>query len=86
MPHSISNSALWGHLPHRYRAQRQGTGYTPVMNPSNLSSIADLVIHPEWIVPVVPRGQVLTNHSVVVTDGCITGIVPSNEGQRIQAI
>jgi 5-methylthioadenosine/S-adenosylhomocysteine deaminase len=86
MPHSISNSALWGHLPHPYRAQRQGTGYTPVMNPSNLSSIADLVIHPEWIVPVVPRGQVLTNHCVVVTDGCISGILPSDEGRRIQAI
>ena len=56
------------------------------MNSTNPSSVADIVIHHEWIVPVVPRGQVLTNHSVVVTDGCITGIVPSNEGQRIQAI
>ncbi|MDG1065201.1 MAG: TRZ/ATZ family hydrolase [Luminiphilus sp.] len=55
------------------------------MNSSNPSSVADLVIHPEWIVPVVPKGQVLTNHSVVVTDGCIIGIVPSNEAQQIHA-
>ena len=55
------------------------------MNPSNLSSVADLVIHPKWIVPVVPQGQVLTDHSVVVSDGRITRIEPTAEAQRIQA-
>lgn len=55
------------------------------MNPSKPSSVADLVIHPEWIIPVVPQGKVLTDHSVVVSDGRITRIAPRDEAQRIQA-
>ncbi|MDG1459987.1 MAG: TRZ/ATZ family hydrolase [Luminiphilus sp.] len=49
------------------------------------SSAADLVIHPKWIIPVVPKGLVLTGHSVIVTNGDITGIIPTEEAQRVEA-
>ncbi len=55
------------------------------MTQYNPSSAADLVIHPEWIVPVVPKGAVLTGHSVIVNNGGITGIVPTEEAQKVQA-
>lgn len=55
------------------------------MNSLNPSSAADLIIHPRWVVPVSPSGQVLTHHSVIVTDGRIAGIVPTDEAQHIQA-
>ncbi|WP_435211954.1 TRZ/ATZ family hydrolase [Luminiphilus sp. nBUS_16] len=56
------------------------------MTQHNPSFAADLVIHPEWIVPVVPKGVVLTGHSVIVNDGGITGIVPTEEARKVQAI
>lgn len=39
---------------------------------------ADLLIRPGWIVPVVPRGQILTQHTLAVSDGRIAAIVPSS--------
>lgn len=41
--------------------------------------VADLRIDAGWIVPVRPTGQVLSNHSLLVKEGCIADILPSPE-------
>lgn len=43
---------------------------------------ADLILHPRWIVPVIPSGEVREHHSLVVTDGTIEAIVPTEEAQQ----
>jgi 5-methylthioadenosine/S-adenosylhomocysteine deaminase len=46
---------------------------------------ADLLIHPRWVVPVVPEGAVLEQHSVVVRDGIISAVLPRAEAAGIEA-
>lgn len=46
---------------------------------------ADLIIHPRYIVPIVPRDQVLSEHSVVVRRGVISEIIPSEEARLLAA-
>ena len=46
---------------------------------------ADLVIHPEWLIPVEPEGQVLENTSVVVRAGRIVALSPRDEAARLAA-
>jgi 5-methylthioadenosine/S-adenosylhomocysteine deaminase len=41
----------------------------------------DLVVHAKWIVPVVPKGTVLEDHSVAVNDGKIAAIVSTTEAK-----
>ncbi len=41
--------------------------------------LVDSLIHGRWIVPVVPRGQVLENHTIIVKGSKIQNIIPSNE-------
>jgi 5-methylthioadenosine/S-adenosylhomocysteine deaminase len=41
----------------------------------------DLLIHPEWIIPVVPENQVLTDHTLVVHGGRIHCILPRAEAE-----
>ncbi len=36
----------------------------------------DLLIKPEWLIPIVPEGKVLERHALAVTDGCIQAILP----------
>ncbi len=45
----------------------------------------DILIHPGWIVPVVPRGTVLTGHSLAITDGRISALLPREESAGLQA-
>ena len=43
-----------------------------------MASLApDLVINARWVVPVVPKGTVLPNHSVLIGNGRILDILPS---------
>lgn len=49
------------------------------MTESAIPTTADLVIEPEWIIPVAPEGVVLADHAVAVTDGKIAAILPRNE-------
>jgi 5-methylthioadenosine/S-adenosylhomocysteine deaminase len=37
---------------------------------------ADILIHPGWIVPVIPRGAVLENYSIALTGDRITALLP----------
>ena len=46
---------------------------------------ADTLIHAGWIVPVVPHGVVLENHSIALTGERITALLPRAEAQAIEA-
>lgn len=52
---------------------------------SGLPQSAETLIHPTWTVPVLPRGLVLENHSIAITAGKITAIVPRDEAGAIRA-
>lgn len=43
---------------------------------------ADLAVHAGWVIPVEPEGQILVRHCVVVRDGRILAILPSDEARR----
>lgn len=40
---------------------------------------ADLIIEPRWIIPIVPKGSVFENYAVVVRQGRIAALGPSND-------
>jgi 5-methylthioadenosine/S-adenosylhomocysteine deaminase len=46
---------------------------------------ADTLIHPDWIVPVVPHGAVLENYSIALTGDRIVALLPRAEAQNIAA-
>jgi 5-methylthioadenosine/S-adenosylhomocysteine deaminase len=45
----------------------------------------DTLIHPGWVVPVIPRGVVLENYSVGITDGRISALLPTEEARSLPA-
>ena len=45
----------------------------------------DLLIEARWVVPVVPHGVVLTDHTVAVDGGRIVGITPQDQARRTYA-
>ena len=53
------------------------------MNPH--TQTADTLIHPGYIVPVIPRGVVLENHSIAITGNRITALLPRAEADNINA-
>lgn len=55
-----------------------------MMNISNDSPF-DLILHPQWIVPVVPRDTVLTEHSIALRNGQIAAILPTAEARELPA-
>jgi 5-methylthioadenosine/S-adenosylhomocysteine deaminase len=44
---------------------------------------ADLIIHARWIIPVIPKGSVLSNCSLIINKGVIDNILPHNEAKRL---
>ncbi|MEZ5501176.1 MAG: TRZ/ATZ family hydrolase [Halioglobus sp.] len=46
---------------------------------------ADTLIHPGWIIPVMPHGLVLENHSLAITGDRITAILPREQADHIAA-
>ncbi|TRZ94374.1 MAG: TRZ/ATZ family hydrolase [Rhodocyclaceae bacterium] len=42
----------------------------------------DLLIRPQWIIPIEPAGVTLSAHSLAVNDGCIVALVPDEEALR----
>jgi 5-methylthioadenosine/S-adenosylhomocysteine deaminase len=46
---------------------------------------ADTLIHPEWIVPVVPSGTVLENYSIALDGGRISALLPRERAGEIAA-
>ena len=53
------------------------------MNPH--TQTADTLIHPDYIVPVIPHGVVLENHSIAITGSRITALLPRAEAKSINA-
>lgn len=43
---------------------------------------ADLVLHARWVIPVEPDGAILENHALVVRDGRIQALLPSDAARR----
>jgi 5-methylthioadenosine/S-adenosylhomocysteine deaminase len=52
---------------------------------NSIPETADTLIHPGWMIPVVPEGLVLKDHSIAITDGNICAILPRAEADNIQA-
>ncbi|MCL2590361.1 MAG: TRZ/ATZ family hydrolase [Betaproteobacteria bacterium] len=51
-----------------------------------MNTAIDLLIHPRWLVPVVPDNVTLDQHSIAVHDGRIVDILPQSEARfRYQA-
>jgi len=48
-------------------------------------TVADLVIHPQWVIPVQPAGLVQENTSVVVKDGRIAALLDRQDAAAIAA-
>jgi 5-methylthioadenosine/S-adenosylhomocysteine deaminase len=53
------------------------------MNPPPLT--ADTLIHPGWIVPVIPHDTVLQDHSIALTGDRISALLPRREADAIVA-
>lgn len=47
--------------------------------------VADTLLHPRWLIPVVPRQTVLEDHSIAIAGDEIIAIVPRREADNIQA-
>lgn len=45
----------------------------------------DTLLHPDWIVPVVPEGEVLRDHSLAITGGEISAILPRAQASKLEA-
>lgn len=52
------------------------------MSAYNKNTPVDYLLCPRWLVPVVPRGQVLENHVVAVSGEVITAIVKREEAEN----
>ena len=48
----------------------------------NAPTQADLLIKARWIVPVVPRKQVLEHHALIIHEGKIIDLLPTNEAPK----
>lgn len=56
------------------------------MNPENNAIEIDLMIHPEWVIPVEPAGVTLAAHSLAIDKGRIVDLLPRAEAlQRFRA-
>jgi 5-methylthioadenosine/S-adenosylhomocysteine deaminase len=42
----------------------------------------DLLIRPQWIIPIEPAGVTLSGHALAVQDGCILALLPDDEARR----
>ena len=43
----------------------------------------DTVLHPDFLVPMVPKREVITGHSVAVKAGQIAAVLPRGEAQSV---
>lgn len=50
--------------------------------PSNNPAAIDLLICPQWIIPIEPAGVTLTGHSLAVSDGSIVALLPDAEARQ----
>ena len=50
----------------------------PGANPADI----DLLIRPEWIIPIEPAGVTLSGHSLAINEGRIVGVLPNQEASQ----
>lgn len=43
------------------------------------------IIEAGWVMPMAPKGALLTRHSVLIDEGKIVAVVPTHETQGIEA-
>jgi 5-methylthioadenosine/S-adenosylhomocysteine deaminase len=55
---------------------------TPNSTPSNAPIPVDLLLEPEWLIPIEPAGVTLTEHAVAVRDDRIVAVLPKSEARR----
>jgi 5-methylthioadenosine/S-adenosylhomocysteine deaminase len=48
----------------------------PSAPPEALPANAEIALHPRWLIPVEPEGEVLEGHSLLLSDGRITAVAP----------
>jgi 5-methylthioadenosine/S-adenosylhomocysteine deaminase len=53
------------------------------MNPQ--ATPVDILLHADWVVPVVPRGVVLQNYSVAITGTRISALLPRADAAQLEA-
>ncbi len=51
----------------------------PLTAPRALLTDVDLLIRPEWIIPIEPAGVTLSGHSLAISDGRIVALLPDDE-------
>src|SRR5690606_30101015 len=49
--------------------------------PATMKLPADLLLLPQWVVPVEPPGGTLADHAVVILDGQILDVLPADTAQ-----
>ena len=52
---------------------------------SSPPEFVDTLIHPDWIIPVIPEGDVLTGYSIALRDDKIVAILPTQDTTYITA-
>ena len=75
--------ALTENSPQPTAREAPRPGHAIPMNTATDS--ADTLIHPGWIVPVVPRGTVLENYSIAISGDRISDLLPRKEANAIDA-
>ena len=56
-------------------------GVDAISESGNFAQI-DLLIEPEWIIPVEPAGITLLNHAIAIKSGKIVGVLPQTEARQ----
>ncbi len=52
---------------------------------SSKETDVDTLLHPDWIIPVLPRGAVMRDHSLAMNHGRISHLLPRAEAQNLTA-
>ena len=47
-----------------------------------MSAEIDLLIRPEWVIPIEPAGITLSGHALAVNNGCIVALLPNDEAAQ----
>src|SRR3990167_3471779 len=47
-----------------------------------MTTAIDTLLHGRWIVPIVPRNQILEHHSIAIHHGKILDILPTSEAKN----
>ena len=54
----------------------------PPSAPAAVPEDIDLLIRPEWIIPIEPAGVTLSGHALAVRDGRIVALLPDEEAMQ----